>query len=180
MSTMVSEEIENKEISKQICKNDTIHLNIMLHIRKSLEKKLSEVVLELMEKGFKQQFLAKILDVDQPKISTMKKMCSTQVFSIEKMMKYLRLLGVYTIIDTGQEYIVDTIKFYTGGNEGVLKTAMLEIQKVVDTHRVLQLQTSQLKKSAILKKVKGKVNEVKKNKASKFSDLLSKFSDLLQ
>ena len=119
---------EQKQISKKnpqndimYRKNDITYFNLMKNINKILREELSKTVSELLEQGFRQKYLAKILGIDQPKISLIKRNSPKIDFSDSIMMKYLRILGVYTIIDTGQEYISDTIKFYTDEEKFVCK-----------------------------------------------------------
>lgn len=103
---------QGDEISEEILKNDIMHLNIILHIKKSLRKELSKTVSEILKQGWKQKYLAKILDIDQPKISQIKNQCPKFCFSEIVIVKFLKILGVNTIIDTGQKHISDMIKFY--------------------------------------------------------------------
>lgn len=117
---------EDKEILEGILKNDIIHLNIILHINKRLRKELCKTVSAIIRQGWKQKYLAKILDIDQPKISQIKNQCPKCYFSEIMMMKFLRILGVNTIIDTGQKYISDMIKFYRSEDDDHLLYQSLE------------------------------------------------------
>lgn len=119
---------EDKEILEGILNNDIIHLNLMLHIKKSLQEELSKTVSVLLKQGWTQGYIAKILEIDQPKVSIIKRNTPKMNFSVSMLIKFLRILGVYTIIDTGQDYISDTIKFYT--DKKMKKTKMKKTKKV--------------------------------------------------
>lgn len=123
---------EDNKMLEEILKNDIIHLNIILHIKKSLRKELSKTVSEILKQGWKQKYLAKILDIDQPKISQIKNQCPKFCFNEIVMVKFLKILGVNTIIDTGQKHISDMIKFYPSEDGENLLCESLEQLKIVN------------------------------------------------
>lgn len=104
---MVLQEIEGKSISQTICENEIRHLQIILQ----LKKKLSETISRLMEEGWAQIDLATILGVNQSKISRYKR--QKEAVSESICIKHLKILEVYTIIDSGRRYIPNGIMFYT-------------------------------------------------------------------
>lgn len=133
---------EDNEISEGILKNDILHLNIVLHVKKSLRKELSKTLSVILKEGWKQKYLAKILGIDQPKISQIKNQCPKSCFSEMMMMKFLKILGVNTIIDVGQKHISDIIKFYPCEDDNnllylsleKLKKNMIQIEKEYDSN----------------------------------------------
>ncbi|MGL6107572.1 XRE family transcriptional regulator [Romboutsia sp.] len=122
---------EDNEISERLLQSDIVHLNMVMHIKKSLRQELSKTLSVILKEGWKQKYLAKILDLDQPKISQIKNQSPKSSFSEMMMMKFLKILGVNTIIDVGQKHISDIIHFYPSEDHSLekLKKSMIQSEK---------------------------------------------------
>lgn len=112
---MALKEIDEKEISQKLCDGELQNLRIIL----SLKKKLSETVTSILASGCGQNYVAKLLDIDQPKVSMLKTDVESLSLSEAKCIKFLKMLGIYTITDSGQEYCKNSVKYYT--NEDIEK-----------------------------------------------------------
>jgi len=117
---MALKEIDDKEISQKICDSELQNLRIIL----LLKKKLSETVTSVLASGHNQNYVSKLLEVGQPKVSILKNNIEQSCLSETKCIKYLKMLGVYTITDSGQEYFKKSVKFYT--NEDIEKRKLVK------------------------------------------------------
>jgi len=79
------------------------------------KKQLSCLLIKKQDEGYSQSYLAKILGVDQPKISqyaALKKYstCGNDALSLSKILRLMELLDTYVIIDTSEKEIEKIFK----------------------------------------------------------------------
>ena len=135
---MALKKIDDKEISQKICDSELQNLRIIL----LLKKKLSETVTSVLALGHSQNYVAKLLQIAQPKVSMLKNNKEQCCLSETMCIKFLKMLGVYTLIDSGQEYFKTGVKFYT--NEDIEKR---KLEKNIKNRKKTKKESS--KKSGI-------------------------------